>query len=157
MKNVLVKSKESSINRPMILLALIALTLAAGALVGKKAFADDYPNGCVSCHVEGTGALDMRINAVLSRLGHGKAADRSKVIPAACDRCHASSGDGPASALRNLIHRAHYTDPDANLFVTQYAGSCLHCHAMDGASGKASVKSGERNWTPIVGGEPITE
>ena len=31
-------------------------------------------------HVEGSGALDMRINAVLDRLGHGKAADRSKQI-----------------------------------------------------------------------------
>lgn len=157
MKKVLAKSRNAYINRQLTLLGLMVLTLIAGAVVGGKAYADDYPNGCVSCHVEGTGALDMRINAVLDRLGHGKAADRSKIIPAACDRCHASSGDGPASALRNLIHRAHYTDPTANLFVTQYEGSCLHCHAMDGSSGKATVKSGERNWTPIVGGEAITD
>ncbi len=156
MNNALANTNTVAGKGSLSLFGVLALTAIAGVFFSFAVYADDYPNGCVSCHVEGSGALDMRINAVLDRLGHGKAADRSKMIPTACDRCHVASGDGPATALRILIHRAHYTEPDVNLFTTQYNGSCLHCHSMDGATGKATIKSGERNWIPVVGGEPIT-
>jgi hypothetical protein len=143
--------------RAWYLVGVTLLTLITGAVYSGIVYADEYPAGCVDCHVQGTGAQDMRINAVLNRVGHGKAAERSKDIPTDCLRCHSYAKDAWASPLGNLVHRAHYKSPEENAFTTQYGGSCQHCHNMEGESGKAGLKSGERNWTLVVGGEPVTD
>ena len=140
-------------DRTWYVVGVMLLTLIAGAIKSGIAVAEEYEHGCVDCHVQGTGAQDMRINAVLNRLGHGKAAERSLNIPADCMRCHSRAKDAWASPLGNLVHRSHYQSPEENVFTVQYGGNCQHCHNMEGASGKAGLKSGERNWTPAVGGQ----
>jgi hypothetical protein len=131
--------------------ALMLLGALALAGLATPVLADDYPNGCVSCHVN-EGGVDMRLDTLLARIGHGRGGERTKEIPVGCNRCHASDGSGVGPATRKLVHTLHYREPSENLFVTQYGGNCLHCHSMDGATGKAAIKVGERNWSLSVGG-----
>jgi hypothetical protein len=49
------------------------------------------------------------------------------------------------------VHSIHFEYPLENTFVTQYGGDCAHCHKVDGATGKASIKTGERNWEYTIG------
>ena len=130
------------------LMLLGALLIAAPATT---ALADDYPEGCVSCHAN-EGGVDLRLNTLLARIGHGRGGERTKEIPVGCNRCHVSDGSGVAPPTRTLVHTLHYRNPNENVFVTQYGGNCLHCHSMDGASGKAAIKVGERNWSLSVAG-----
>jgi len=123
----------------LMLLSALALTGLAAAL------ADDYPDGCVSCHVD-QGGKDMRLNVLLAEIGHGRGGERTKEIPTGCNRCHAADGSGVGPPTRTIVHTLHYRDPSENLFMTEYNGDCQHCHSMDGATGKATIKVGERNW-----------
>ena len=107
--------------------------------------ADDYPNGCVSCHVQAE--TDSRLNTLLANIGHGRGGERTKEIPVGCNRCHAPDGSGNAPSIRKLVHSIHYESPDVNRFVTQYGGDCRSCHSLDSASGHVAIKTGERNWS----------
>lgn len=130
------------------ILALIS-TLAVVAGFG-SAIADPYPEGCVSCHVQTEGA-DMRLSTLLEMKGHARGANRTVEVPTGCNRCHAPDGEGVAPSTRSLVHSIHFEYPLENTFVTQYGGECTHCHAMDGATGKAVIKTGKRNWEYHVG------
>lgn len=121
------------------ILALVLLILA-----GDLALADDYPQGCVSCHVA-TAKQDLRLNMVLDRIEHTLAGQRTLLIPTGCDRCHADE-EGVGGALSTLIHRSHYTDPIDKKFITDFNGDCGSCHRMDTDTGEAEIKSGKRNW-----------
>ncbi|MGB5623467.1 MAG: hypothetical protein WBN65_13325 [Gammaproteobacteria bacterium] len=111
---------------------------------GANAAAEDYPQGCVSCHTN-TDDGDMRLNHMLQRVSHSMAGQRTLVIPDGCDRCHADA-DSIGGALSTLVHRAHYEDPVHEKFVNEFNGECRSCHAVDYETGKIGVKSGERNW-----------
>ena len=106
--------------------------------------ADDYPQGCVDCHVQKTGDTNMRLNALLVQIGHPSVA-KVKKVPTSCGGCHAA-GEGEENVFAHIIHQIHYDVPKANLFTTKFGGDCLHCHAMDADEGEAVVKSGPRNW-----------
>jgi hypothetical protein len=121
------------------------------------AAADDHPNGCVSCHVKGDGAEDIRLNVILAELGHGRGGERTKLIPTGCNRCHAPDGDGTAGAIQKLVHAVHYESPTENAYMLKYGGDCRDCHNVDGPSGKATIKVGERNWELRVADTPIPE
>jgi hypothetical protein len=125
-------------------LAPILLTLA-----GLAAFADEYPEGCVSCHVA-TEKQDMRLNVVLAKIDHSMAGQRTAVIPIGCTRCHADA-DSIGGALSTLVHRAHYTGKVAEEFIGEFDGGCQSCHKMDDRTGKAGLKSGDRNWELRIG------
>ena len=124
------------------LMMLGALALAGALSVAQ---ADEYPDGCVSCHVQGE--IDTRLNAVLSNVGHGRGGERTLNVPTGCNRCHATDGSGNAASISKLIHSVHYGNPEFNQFTTQYEGDCRHCHSMNAAVGIGSIKVGERNWT----------
>ncbi|MGB5209782.1 MAG: hypothetical protein WBP60_04590 [Gammaproteobacteria bacterium] len=127
-------------NRVVRVLGLVLLGLA-----GATAMADDYPDGCVSCHTN-TDEQDMRLNVMLQLLGHSMAGQRTAVIPTGCNRCHADA-DSLGGALSTLVHKTHYSDPVHEDFKDQFKGDCRSCHKMDDSTGKVAIKSGDRNWT----------
>ncbi len=132
--------------------ALIYFGALSIAVWMNLAIADEFPNGCVSCHIEGE--TDTRLDVLLDEVGHGRGGERTREIPVGCNRCHAADDSGLAGSIRQLVHSIHYEAPEENRFATLYGGECSHCHSMDEATGKAGIKVGERNWTSrIVRGE----
>jgi hypothetical protein len=119
------------------ILVLLATTLAPPVL------ADDFPNGCVSCHVVLPDGMDKRLNAVLDEVGHVSIRNKVSVVPGDCIKCHRTV-DGPA--FSQLIHMAHVREPEKNVFVSRFGGDCRHCHAVDPATGSVSLKTGKPNW-----------
>ncbi len=118
--------------------ALSGLFFCAGIAV-----ADEFPEGCVSCHVQKIGDVDFRLNTLLAQIGHRKV-DRLKVIPRDCGRCHAS--DDGEDSFTVMIHQIHFDVPNINLFVQRYGGACTHCHEVNTESGEAGLKNGPKNW-----------
>lgn len=104
---------------------------------------DRFPAGCVDCHVE-LPDRDVRIGPLLAGSGHPETDNHEKRIPDGCRTCHSEGGDG--EALSAVLHRIHFGKGSDSHFVTEFGGNCLHCHEMDPASGRVTVKSGERNW-----------
>ncbi len=134
--------------------------LAALSVAGTgTALADDYPEGCVSCHVgdQPKPASAYRLDLQLAKLGHGKGGERTQEVPTGCYRCHASNGDGAAGKLGPYVHVIHFRGGDKNPFLKKYGGDCSSCHQMDPATWRAVAKSGERNWAMTVGGAKIAE
>ena len=125
--------------KALLMLGALALTCSL-----TDAVANDYPNGCVSCHVKGE--TDFRLNVLLANIGHGRGGERTLEIPVGCNRCHATDGSGNAASISKLVHSVHYENPNENAFVTKYSGDCRNCHSMDAAAGYGSIKVGERNW-----------
>lgn len=132
--------------------ALIFALALLGTGIGVT-YADDYPEGCVSCHVGDTAkpAAAYRLDLQLAKLGHGKGGERTEEIPTGCYRCHASSGEGAAGALGPYIHVVHFQG-EKNPFLKKYGGDCSSCHRMDPSNWQAVAKSGKRNWGLSVGG-----
>ena len=100
-----------------------------------------YPQGCVDCH---DGTTEPTVGAKLEKFGHENVDEDTAMVPGDCADCH--SEEGGMWFLSEVAHMAHYRDPASNKFVLDYNGDCRHCHVMDGESGAASVKSGEKNW-----------
>jgi len=121
-------------------LLCVALGIAA---MGTTATADDFPAGCVSCHVVLEDGADKRLAAVLDEIGHLALKDKVATVPTDCIGCHEKKSDTKFSVL---IHQAHFGSPETNLFVQRFGGDCRNCHAMDGSSGQPSLKEGDRNW-----------
>ena len=121
--------------------ATIALTAASAgdAFLPGITSKDENPNGCVDCHKQG----DKGLPAVLAKIkGHPKVEKIVKTVPKDCGMCHKTGGKAPA--LNLAMHKAHYAEDSA--FVTSYKGACLHCHALNAATGDMSLKSGPKNW-----------
>ncbi len=140
--------------RNAVLFLLAALSMAwTGACL-----ADDYPDGCVSCHVGDTPKPKSayRLDLQLADLGHGKGGERTKEIPTGCFRCHASTGDGAAGKLGPYIHLIHFRG-EKNPFLKKYGGDCSSCHQMDPNTWRAVAKSGPRNWEMTVGDTKIPD
>ncbi|HEY0867070.1 MAG TPA: hypothetical protein VGE01_06825 [Fimbriimonas sp.] len=99
-----------------------------------------FPNGCVGCHAK-TPAGDHRLSVALGKT-HADALKQVKNVPADCSKCHR-----PGTKLvpmNTLLHKLHYAEQ--GFFTTGFGGQCLHCHKMDPATGKVTLKSGPRNW-----------
>lgn len=130
--------------------AIVVLFLGSTFLFIDRAYADSpldedkSPNGCVDCHVDGGGS-DTRINVLLKDIsGHPDVGAMMNTLPKDCFMCHKEGG--AASPINIITHKQHYTNPGENLFVTEYDGSCLACHALDLSSGEMTVKNGPKNW-----------
>jgi cytochrome c553 len=126
-----------------------AVIVLSAASTGDAAFLpgisgkDENPNGCVDCHKNAD--KDYRINAELAKVsGHPKIDKIVKTVPKDCAICHKAGGK--VAELNIVMHKAHYSKPAENAFVTVYKGSCLHCHALDLNTGVMSVKGGPKNW-----------
>jgi hypothetical protein len=124
---------------------LAAALMGIGSLSAGKAWAEGhkgaYPQGCVDCHKAG-GVDD--IGELLSGLGHRNVDDKTSKVPGDCVECH--SDEGGSTPLSEAVHLVHFENPDRNPFVQDYAGNCLHCHALDAKTGVVTVKSGPKNW-----------
>jgi hypothetical protein len=131
---------SQGIRSPGGVLTLIAL-LAAVAM--PPLHADDFPEGCVSCHVVLGEGMDKRLGVVLDAIGHRPLKGKVEQVPTDCLGCHESLGD---PSFSSLIHQAHFSKPETNVFLARFAGDCRHCHVMDGSTGVAGLKSGKRNW-----------
>ena len=105
--------------------------------------ADDFPDGCVSCHVVLGDGTDKRLGVVLDAAGHRPIEGKVERVPGDCLECHKSLDDPPFSTL---VHLAHFSRPDANVFIERFGGDCRHCHVMDPSTGLANLKTGKRNW-----------
>jgi hypothetical protein len=107
--------------------------------------ADEYPNGCVSCHVKVSDDKDLRLIAVLKKVEKHPAIEKMvKTVPSDCLKCHK---EGSKAGLFNLItHKNHFSNPQENAFVSNYKGNCLACHTLDKNTFVMSVKSGPSNW-----------
>lgn len=127
----------------MISARLVAALALLAAALSPALHADDFPNGCVSCHVVLPDGMDKRLNAVLAEVGHVALKNKVSVVPGDCIECH-KTADGPA--FSNLVHMAHTRSPEKNVFVTRFGGDCRHCHAIDPATGNVSLKAGKPNW-----------
>ena len=121
------------------IMALVLIGLL-GSITG--AHANDYPQGCVDCHVKSEGELDFRLNVLLKQIGH-RWIKTLETVPDDCGRCH-EPDDSPT--LGELLHAIHYAVPQSNTYVTKYDGKCINCHEMDAKAGEARVKSGPTNW-----------
>ncbi len=117
--------------------------------------ADEFPNGCVSCHVVRDDGADWRLNVLMEKVGHGRGGERTKLIPTGCNRCHATDDSGTASSISKLTHQVHYEAPGENPYMQEFGGDCLDCHSIDGVVGKTGIKVGERNWTLSIAGSEV--
>lgn len=120
-----------------------ALTIGAEGLQGINA-ADNYPNGCISCHKQSDSG-DYRLNTMMSEMSsHPSISKMVKSVPADCMMCHGADSYG--GKLSSVVHEAHFASPSENSFVAYYSGDCLNCHSMNTSTGEASIKSGSKNW-----------
>ena len=107
--------------------------------------ADESPNGCVDCHKNTTGEVEIRMDIAMKEIDkHPDVTRITRTIPDDCLMCH--KANAPAGALSPLTHKNHYSDPDENLFIDDHQGQCLACHALNIATGEMTVKSGPKNW-----------
>lgn len=124
-------------------LCALALAAVAAIVVPAAPQADDFPEGCVSCHVVLPDGADKRLEKVLGEVGHRSLKGKVEEVPADCIACHAKIDD---PSFSSLIHTAHFDRAEANVFLQRFGGDCRHCHVMDGATGTAGTKEGSRNW-----------
>lgn len=122
------------------LIAALAMSAVAPSVVG----ADDYPEGCVSCHIQRQGQTDLRLNMLLAQIGHPEF--RARKVPRDCTRCHRPEEGSDDPKFSQLIHAIHYDVPATNTFITVYGGDCQECHKMNAEEGEAEVKTGAANW-----------
>lgn len=117
---------------------LMALAWPAAAIL-----ADDFPNGCVSCHVVLPDGSDKRLGPVLADVGHVSIKGKVSRVPGDCIACHDKKSDAKFSVL---VHQAHFAKTDTNVFIQHFSGDCRHCHVMNAATGVPNVKEGDANW-----------
>ncbi len=125
---------------PIGLLLLGSFLLAGSPLVQA---ADEFPRGCVSCHVAMKDQGDKRLGPLLAEAGHVSIKGKVASVPADCIACHAKKSD---TKFAVLIHQTHFAAPSDNDFVQHFGGDCRHCHVMDVEAGEARLKTGDANW-----------
>ena len=123
--------------------ALLVCGLLGIAGLGQAVMADDFPDGCVSCHVVLPDGADKRLAVVLDEIGHLSLKGKIARAPADCIACHDKKVETPFSVL---IHQAHFGSPEKNIFIERFGGDCRHCHALNGETGEAALKQGDANW-----------
>ncbi len=122
------------------LMVLPAASAGAAPVLPGITGKDQYPNGCVDCHVK-----DTLLPAMVAKVsGHPKIDKIVKTVPKDCMICHKAGGKAPEMNL--VSHKVHYSNPAKNGYVNDYQGSCLNCHALNVDTGAMAVKSGAKNW-----------
>jgi hypothetical protein len=101
---------------------------------------DPFPNGCVSCHAKVSDG-DHRLQAMLAKKKHASLANVVNV-PGDCMKCHKSK----SPTFGQSVHKQHFGRGSASAFVEKFKGDCSHCHRVDPKTGKATFKSGKKNW-----------
>jgi hypothetical protein len=145
----MIARKSPIIERKGLMQKAALIVFVAVSITGAAAgFADDYPEGCVSCHVgdKPKPRSAYRLDLQLAEAGHGRGGARTEEVPTGCYRCHASDGEGMAGKLGPDIHVIHFRGDGENPFLRKYGGDCSSCHRMDPSDWRATTKSGKRNW-----------
>ncbi|MGE5177993.1 MAG: hypothetical protein ACM3PF_02745 [Bacteroidota bacterium] len=126
---------------------------------------DEFPNGCVSCHVNlPERHMDQRLStlmkgwtvkvdpallakaqaaapaAVTLKGKHPAVSAALKDVPAGCVKCHGAASK-KAPPFARLIHRIHLVGADENHYMTEFQGECTYCHKLNQATGAWSVAS----------------
>lgn len=125
---------------PIGLLLLGSLLLAGSPRVQA---ADEFPQGCISCHVVTEDKADKRLGPLLAEAGHVPIKGKVASVPADCIACHAEKSD---TKFAVLIHQTHFAAPAENVFVQHFGGDCRYCHVMDADAGEARLRAGKANW-----------
>ncbi|PIQ23311.1 hypothetical protein COW36_08185 [bacterium (Candidatus Blackallbacteria) CG17_big_fil_post_rev_8_21_14_2_50_48_46] len=131
---------------------------------------DQKPSACVDCHKNYPEMkFDARLTVVLK--GWQKAADEKilakaqgtmpagiklegkhpdvshliKTIPNDCLMCHSTQTSTPQRVpeFRKMIHAIHLVGGKDNHFISNYGGTCTHCHKLDPKTGAWSIGSGQ--------------
>jgi hypothetical protein len=106
---------------------------------------DEYPNGCVDCHVKVNDNEDNRISTAVAKMENHPPIDKVvKVVPEGCIMCHKE--DSKAGAFHSITHKTHYKNPSENDFISKHNGDCLNCHTLDMTNFKMGFKNGPANW-----------
>ncbi len=124
---------------------------------------DEFPQGCVSCHIVLPDGRDVRLSNLMTQwatevpallLERARASAPAGLtingrhppvpvqdVPGGCLACHAKEST-MAPPFAKLLHLVHLTGGEQNIFVTTFEGRCTHCHKLDEASGAWSIPSG---------------
>ena len=127
---------------------------------------DQFPRGCVDCHVNLPDQnMDVRLSTLmrgwqeqvnpllLARVraftpgdialeGKHPPVDVGRVeVPQACLECHAATSK-TAPPLGRLLHGLHLVGGAGNHFLSLFQGECTHCHKLDKETGVWSLGSG---------------
>jgi len=126
---------------------------------------DQFPNGCVDCHIIQPGInLDVRLSSVMRPWkeqvdqktlakaqasspkgmvlkGKHPAVDYAfKDIPAACLKCHGKTSK-QAPPFSEMLHAFHLTGGGENPFMTLFQAECTHCHKLNLTTGALMMPS----------------
>jgi hypothetical protein len=172
---------ENAIKSALLYPALLTLTMQLPAFAQDKAAApaqpparaipgitaqDEFPRGCVDCHVQlPERNLDVRLSTLIREweqlvpdalLAKAQAAAPAGVtlrgkhpivkeplahIPADCLSCHRKDAK-LAPPFARMLHAIHLTGGEQNHFLTMFQGECTHCHKLNSATGAWSLFSG---------------
>lgn len=127
---------------------------------------DQFPRGCVDCHVNYTDQkMDLRFSTLmkqwtekvdpqlLKRVAgsaptgvtlkgkHPPVLGTLKNVPAGCLPCHGRTST-MAPPFSKMMHALHLSGGKDNRFLTQFQGECMHCHKLNAATGAWSLPSG---------------
>jgi hypothetical protein len=125
--------------------------------------ADEFPNGCVDCHIIRPEInKDVRISTILKKWNenvepkflemaqatapegvkltgkHPTVSAIIKNIPADCLSCHDRTSQ-TTPPLERMMHLYHLSGGEQNPFMTIFRGECTHCHKLNAGTGQLSV------------------
>jgi len=142
--------------------------LPAPRLIPGVTAPDQFPRGCVDCHVNRLDVeKDVRLSTFMQewqvqvaplflakvrtfspaemplkgkhpKIGGGLA---DIPIPSTCLKCHSRTSK-TAPPFARLLHGLHLVGGEKNHFVTMFQGECTHCHKLDTATGRWSLGGG---------------
>jgi hypothetical protein len=146
------------------LLAAVALAATPRAIPGITA-PDQFPNGCVSCHIRLPDGRDMRLSTLVAKWNgkvdakqlaamqalapkgvtlkgkHPPITAGLKDIPASCIKCHGQASK-IAPSLARMAHAAHLAPGGQKEFLSKFGGECTHCHKLNKTTAVWTLPSG---------------
>ncbi len=58
--------------------------------------------------------------------------------------CHKPDSNG--GPLMYVLHKAHFSNPAQNSFISEFKGQCLSCHSLNPSTYIMGIKSTNKNW-----------
>jgi hypothetical protein len=127
---------------------------------------DEYPRGCVDCHVNRPDlGMDVRLSTLMQtwqagvkpeflekvqaaapegvtlKGRHPKVSLANAELPTGCLKCHSKTSK-TAPPFSRMLHRIHLTGGEKSVYLTLFKGECTDCHKLDQATGSWSLGHG---------------